>query len=496
MTAKHEQSRRKQRTSPNEPGTRGWRCASGGWEEAIQEPPEWRGSTVQVCGLWPFAVGSGTPMVGVPMGRHLFTGSTLCCDPISWFTRAHLISNPSAFVLGKPGLGKSTVIRRWAVGLSGYGVIPMFLGDVKAEHIDVVRALGGQVIPLGYRRGSINVLDPGGALGSLERLAGAKRKELAAIIHSRRRNMIGGLIAIVRGSQPTDRESTIIDRALRVLDDRFGTKPPVMSDLLQIVRDAPEPLRAVALDRGDMDRYRQIVENLEVSLIALSGSGSFGDLFSRQTSETMRPDRPVVFDISAIGESDGTVRAAALLACWDAGFCTVDAAHILAEAGLEPMRHYFIIMDELWQALRSGSGMVDRVDAVTRLNRSFGVGQALISHTMSDLMSLPTEMDRMKAQGFVERSGMVVCGGLPAKEMPLLNQAVSLSQREQQLLASWQDPPAWDSRLGVEAEPPGRGKFLVKVGGRPGIPFHLDLTDAERHINDTNRLWHTEGNQV
>ncbi|WP_432623914.1 ATPase [Bifidobacterium sp.] len=493
MTAKHQ--RNPQRESMPF-GSRGWRCAAGGWEDTIQQPPEWRGSTVQVCGLWPFAVGAGTPMVGVPMGRHLFTGSTLCCDPISWFTRAHLISNPSAFVLGKPGLGKSTVVRRWAVGLNGYGVIPMFLGDVKAEHIDVVRALGGQVIPLGYRRGSINVLDPGGALSSLNRLSGAKRKELAAIIHSRRRNMIGGLIAIVRGSQPSDRETTIIDRALRVLDDRFGIQPPVMADLLQVVRDAPDQLRAVALDRGDMDRYRQIVENLEVSLIALAGSGTFGDLFSQQTSETMRPDRPVVFDISAIGESDGTVRAAALLACWDAGFCTVDAAHILAEAGLEPMRHYFIVMDELWQALRSGTGMVDRVDAVTRLNRSFGVGQVLISHTMSDLMSLPTEMDRMKAQGFVERSGMVVCGGLPSKEMPLLDQAVTLSRREQQLLESWQDPPAWDSRLGGEAEPPGRGKFLVKVGGRPGIPFHLDLTDAERHINDTNRLWHTEGNRV
>ena len=160
------------------------------------------------------------------------------------------------------------------------------------------------------------------------------------------------------------------------------------------------------------------------------------------------------------------------------------------------MRHYFIFRDELWQAWRSGTGMVDRVDAVTRLNRSFGVGQVLISHTMSDLMSLPTEMDRMKAQGFVERSGMVVCGGLPSKEMPLLDQAVTLSHREQQLLESWQDPPAWDSRLGGEAEPPGRGKFLVKVGGRPGIPFHLDLTDAERHINDTNRLWHTGGNRV
>ena len=62
-------------------------------------------------------------------------------------------------------------------------------------------------------------------------------------------------------------------------------------------------------------------------------------------------------------ETDGDLRAAALLACWSSGFATVNVAHALTEAGLEPQRHYFVVLDELWQALRSGSGMVDRVDS-------------------------------------------------------------------------------------------------------------------------------------
>jgi hypothetical protein len=70
--------------------------------------------------------------------------------------------------------------------------------------------------------------------------------------------------------------------------------------------------------------------------------------------------------------------------------------------------------------------MVDRVDTLTRLNRQRGVGLAMISHTMSDLMALGEE-DRMKARGFVERTGMVVCGGLPAAETPMLATAVPLS---------------------------------------------------------------------
>ena len=98
----------------------------------------------------------------------------------------------------------------------------------------------------------------------------------------------------------------------------------------------------------------------------------------------------------------------------------------------------------------------------------------------------------MKARGFVERSGMVICGGLPSAEMPQLSAAVPFSQAEQELLIGWQDPPAWDPHTGREAAPPGRGKFLVKVGGRPGIPVEVHLTEAERTINDTNKLWHEQ----
>jgi hypothetical protein len=116
----------------------------------------------------------------------------------------------------------------------------------------------------------------------------------------------------------------------------------------------------------------------------------------------------------------------------------------------------------------------------------------MISHTMSDLEALPDASDRMKARGFVERSGMVICGGLPAAEMPNLTKVVPFSQAEQELLISWQDPPAWDPVAGAETVPPGRGNFLIKVGGRPGIPVHVALTQTELALNDTNKRWHVE----
>jgi DNA helicase HerA-like ATPase len=517
---------------PLRPTATGWLGRGAGQAVSVQPADEFRATTVQVCGLYPFSVGTGTPMVGVPLGKNLATGASVCCDPISWFQRANLISNPSMFVLGKPGLGKSSLTRRMAAGLAGYGTLPLVLGDLKPDYVDLIEALDGQVITLGRGRGYLNILDPGEATaaahrlhtaaaealefaGQLEtraadstgeereelRVTAAERRRYAAKVqrlahqvladaHGRRHTMVAALLTILRSEPPSDREETIIDRALKYLDDTFDGIPR-LTDLLRVIQEAPDEVRQVALDRGDLTRYKEITENLEASLIGLTTGGRLGEIFSQHTTTPMRRDRPVVYDVSSIDDSEGDLQAAILLACWSAGFGTVNVAAALADAGLEPRRHYFVILDELWRALRAGRGMVDRVDALTRLNRARGVGLAMISHTMSDLLSLATAEDQMKAKGFVERSGMVICGGLPGAEMPLLTSVVPLSMVEQEMLTSWQDPPAWDPISGHEAEPPGRGRFLIKVGGRPGIPIRVELTAAELSVNDTNKLWHT-----
>ncbi|WP_249011187.1 hypothetical protein [Conexibacter sp. DBS9H8] len=470
------------------PGSRGWSAAGAGSSLLVQAPTQWRGTSVQVCGLWPFSTGTGTPMIGVPIGRSLISGATLCADPISWFQDANLISNPSVFVLGRPGLGKSSLLRRMALGLAGFGVAPLVLGDLKPDYVDLVQALGGQVIRLGRGRGFLNVLDPGEARAAAERLTGKARSEVLADALARRHTMIATLITLARASVPSDREEMILDRALRVLDDRHDGIP-VLSDLVGVIAEAPGELRDVAMDRGDRVRYDDITEPLLVSLRGLLGQGRLGEIFSQQSTTPMRRDVPVVFDVSAIDDGETALQGAALMACWSTGFGAVNIANALADAGLEPRRHYFVVLDELWRALRSGRGIVDRVDVLTRLNRQRGVGVVMCSHTMSDLQALASEEDRQKARGFVERSGMVALAGLPAAEMPMLTAVVPLSDAEQQLLASWQDPPAWTT-TGAGATPPGRGNFLVKVGGRPGIPIHVGLTSSERALHDTNRLWH------
>jgi len=218
--------------------------------------------------------------------------------------------------------------------------------------------------------------------------------------------------------------------------------------------------------------------------------GPLGDTFSRQTTVPIALDSPgVAIDVSGISSSDTHLQAAVLLACWSDGFGAVEGANALADAGHAPQRRYFVVLDELWRVLRSGVGMVDNVDALTRLNRTQGVGMAQITHTMSDLRALANAEDVAEARGFVERAGAVVVGGLPSQELDELSHVVPFTRAERDLITSSSTPPSWDDRQG----PPGMGNFLLKIGRRPGVPMHLDLTHAEltAGVHDTNKRWMT-----
>jgi len=78
-------------------------------------------------------------------------------------------------------------------------------------------------------------------------------------------------------------------------------------------------IRAAALDRGDQGRYQAITENLEASLVGLVDGGRLGETFSRPTTNPMRRDGPVVYDVSSIDDCDMDLQTLTLLACWLAG---------------------------------------------------------------------------------------------------------------------------------------------------------------------------------
>lgn len=463
------------------------------------------GTSNQVCGgFWPFGTDLALPVDGIPVGRSVMNGSAVCCDPISWF-RAGIIKQPSMFVMGLPAIGKSTFVRRQVWGASALGMSAIIPGDLKPDYADLTRQLGGQVIRLGAGIGSINILDPGGTHATLRRLPdGRARDDLKAAWLERQRTIIEILLTIARAGRNsgqrnvTDTESSVLSTALVILHDRTARcpLPPTVGDLRDLIKEGPPPVRAAAVfdDPEDDEAYNSAVRDLLSSLHGLANPmGRFGRLFCEQTTETIDLTRPVDFDISALSQAGDDVVAAVLAVTWSSAFAAKEAANVLADAGLEPRRNHLIILDEMHRALRASPLMVDNLDLLTRLNRQWGVGQIMITHTFKDLLCLDTDQQNRKALGFVERSEIKVLGALSGEEIDRYLRGMSglpVSAREGDMLADWATPTGMDANASAK----GIGKFLIKVGGLPGIPVSVDLCALERSgFNDTNRAWHDAG---
>jgi len=521
--------RRRARRDPGErlvlPAPRGWNRVGGGYASHIAPPPSWRGTSNQVCGMWPFPLGAGIPLVGAPLGKHLLTGGTVCADPISHF-EAGILNAPTLTVLSREGLGKSTGIRRMLLGAAAFGQLPLIVGDTKPDYVRLVQLLEGQVIVCGRGRAYQNPLDmqitidairrlrdapppaPELALGLLAglelptvvdaseavELVCAKRRamerEFLSDARGRRHIMVAGLCNIRRGEPLSDVEDAVLAAALAELDEKYVGEP-TLSDLVAVIEDRPLRLQEAAYDEGSDQRYRETVRALIRTIRSmLAPHGEMGDLFAHRTTTRIDIEGPACFDTSSIPEDQTKLIAAALTACWQQGFAAVNTRVALGLAGVMPMKHYNVVVDETWRVmLAARSGMVDRINALTRLNRQIGCSLMMAYHTIRDLQSMAEEHERTKALGFIQRSGMLLIGGLPPEEFDRLRQVREFSEKELRYLLAWQD--AAPLNHAGQGEPPGRGKFLLKLGSRPGIPLQIALTHAERHarIHETSTAW-------
>lgn len=451
----------------------------------VAAPVSYRATTLHACGLFPVGVGATTPTVGVPMGRHLYTGDLVCFDPVSWYTRTNLISTPSCFVLGEPGMGKSTAIRRMVLGLSARSVTPLILGDLKPDYAQLVAALGGQVIKVGPGQDRINPLDVGPWTDVLSKVDVRTADTVRASVLERRLNMIVALISLVRGTPPSADEETVLSHALRLLAAE-ETGQPVLPDVLKLIQSAPDQLRQVTLALDSDERYQKDTEPLQRTLIALLG-GALGDTFDGQTTTPLDLSTPAIcVDISGIDASDQRRTAAMLLSTWSYGFATLDAANLLADVGAGPRRNFMSVLDEMWRVLRVGSGLIDRVDSLTRLNRQLGTGVAYVTHSLADLEAMPDEADRAKARGFADRSAVLLIAASTDAELDNIARVRRLSAREREEVLRWTAPESWSGTGGTSI---GRGKVLLKVGSRPGIPVQMTPTATELALGNTDFRW-------
>jgi hypothetical protein len=448
----------------------------------VSAGPEYQGTTTQLCGLYPFVAGSGTPTAGTPVGRHQLWGEVVCLDPLAWL-RAGLVTNPGVFVLGQPGTGKSALVKRLITGAVAAGTRVLVLGDAKPDYTPLVRHVGGQVIRIGRGLDTINPLDAGPLGAALTRMTGPHARQLRWEVRSRRLSLLMALATLIRDARLSNAEEVVLGRAIDLLDERrHGQAAPTVTDVLAVIEQGPDTLRSASRtssQRGYRDRTAGLVFTLD-----LLCSGSLAGVFDGATSQPIDLDAPAVsVDLSSVRAAGDKLLTAAMLCTWSYGFGCVDAATALADLGAAPRRSYLGVMDELWRALRGAPGLVEHADSLTRLNRARGMASIMITHSLADLDALATEEDRARARGFMDRSAITVLAGLPPRELERVNEITPLTDPERALVASWSAPESYQPG----ARHPGRGKFLIKTGERLGIPVQLTLVGPEPMLYDTDQ---------
>jgi hypothetical protein len=452
---------------------RGWAVDGGGRDHHVGSSTPWQGTSTQLAGLFPFVGGGSLRVRGVPIGHHQFTHEPVGLDPGEWL-RQGITTNTGFWIQAQPGVGKSAFAKRLGTGLVAFGWVLFCPADIKGEYTPLVRRLGGTVIKVGRGHSAINPLDPGPLAALLATTSGRQRDALRESIRARQTALLEGLLSLELDRQPNATERNIVSRALDIATDAASDGQPTIPEVRDVLDAAPQTLLDGARVENRRDRYLDLTREV-LSALDLLCVGPLRGLFDQRSTARLDPSAPAIsLDISDLDEETDQVVAAAMLCSWAWGAGLIEARQV------GHGKNIFWIQDEAWRALRTGPGLVEKSDRMTRLNRHKGVASAWLTHSMDDLEALPSEEDRAKARGIANRCAIHVYGGLPATELRSLT--VNLSQREKDMLASWQSAGTW-----VPGQRhPGRGLYLIKAGERAGLPVRMTLAQRELDLYNTD----------
>ncbi|MEV5774233.1 ATP-binding protein [Streptomyces antimycoticus] len=460
-------------------GRLGWGGRFGGRSAVEDAGSVYTGPSTQVGGIYPYLLGAGLPPRGVPVGRDVLTGELVCIDPSGWTGR--LTTNPGVWVMSQPGAGKSALVKRLCLVYSAYGHMVVVPGDVKGEYSALVRELGGSVVSIGDGAGRLNPLDSGPLKGQLETLPDKERSALVDVLNGRRLETLGALLSTKPGlgRSPSEVERSALNTAVQLAADACDGDP-IIPDVTAVLRQAPEPLRNKLAASGDT--YKNLTRSIVAGLDNLV-DGPLKGLFDGPTTTPLDLDSPAVsVDISGLRARGNDVISAGMIATWAYAYSSIDSARSIGVMS----RKLVLPMDEMWRALRSGPGLVDAMDAISRLNRVTDDVTIYVTHSLLDSEALPTEEDRAKARGLMDRCDTWVIGASSVEELQRVTGKRALTEQERMMITSWSS--ATSTGLDTSQVHPGRGKYLIKIGTRPGIAASTELTRTEQ------RLYHTDHN--
>ncbi|WP_424937790.1 MULTISPECIES: hypothetical protein [Bacteria] len=480
----------------------------GGRWSRVPAPEMWYGASIQVCGIYPFGTGTARPVSGAPLGRDMQSGTAVAMDHHSLYQEG-VISSPSMFLWGINGVGKSSTAQTMTLGMMGRGMVPAVFNPLKkGEHTPLVERSGGAVFEFGpTTRHQLNLLSLGPLGRAAARIGGKTGEELRELAVWKIIQQAQLALRVSRGSNLTDIEDLVVDSLVHDILSR--QRRPVTRDL-ETAFTSPTEQVLTRTGQRSVEAFHARFEGLGESIRAMLG-GDIGRLLGGTESVEIDPGNRggFCFDTSSIPDSAPKLLSTAMLMSWSLGMDAIDAhweiakyeaemAQAAAEVGDVYVPEvvwtgYTTLMDEFWYPIRSTPGIVDRADQLSRSNRSKGTAEMKITHSPKDMLSLPDAHDREKARGLAERSGLLGLMSLTRADLEELSAVKPLTDREIDEVvryngsSSWGRPPQAGAERAEQAPPPGAGKVLFKVEGRPGISVQMVQTDVQKSLHITDQ---------
>lgn len=428
----------------------------------------YRNTTDQVGGLFPFISSAQLPAEGPVMGVDADSGAGLYA-PIPLWLRMGLVSNTNVLIYGKPGMGKSYLVKSYANRCMTHGMKVFVAGDMKDEYDPLVRAYGYEPMRVGPGLiGRMNPLDAGPLAIGWDQLGDAVREERFNQIRSRWLVLLEALID-VGGAAPNPSTSQALARVLDNLtrmdqDASRGLPTITIPDVWQaMVEPSTELVEATRFrDRADfLDAMRAPTDALGKMV-----GGVLKGMFDGPTNMNTDWNAPIqsvsLRSLKPLGDEAIAV----------AMTCVNSWSHTLGDMSKDaPYR--VMIRDEVWRVMRLGDASVKSLDSDLRLGRDQREIQILAAHKPSD-MGAVGDANSQAARLASQIGALCDTKVLLAQEAEVadeLRDQLDLSDLETDAIQRW----CWK----------GVGRSLWKIGDQTCKVMGLS-TPIEKRLFETN----------
>jgi len=426
--------------------------------------PRHRATTANVCALYPAAIQTPLPPVGALLGIDLTAGDgPLCWDPFEAYSEG-LVSNPNMFIMGEPGVAKSSLIKCWAYWQHCLYGRSRFLSftDPKGEYRALAERLAMNVVRLA----------PGGTvrINPLEGVA-----KLSGIDLERERIVQSTMLASLAATQLGRRLSQLERKVLRTVvtlttGRRDITTPATLPDVIRLLESPTEELCA------DTKRnHREVVRDLEELRFGIDElcSGTLRGMFDGPSTVNVDWDAPgLVVDLSGVVDDE---QALAVVMVAAIGWSRQQRHRLHG-------RQRINVNDESYYMYKQIE-TVEFAQSRRKLGRQLGEANIDICHRPSDLAAQADDGSKIAklAQGLLSDSSMKVIFRQASGELASASEMFGLTETETNCVSNLT-----------------RARALWKIGDRSLLARHfrprqlLDVTDTDRLMRRDSALSDTE----